>query len=144
MTILPTIWGSLSKKCRCPNRCWRAFCHLFANHKLSSILFDVFITDEKGHSGAIFLKTKDTSHYWQAFTGSEGRKKQIQYKIVWEGIIWAKRSGCKIFDFEGVFDERFPKNSWKGFTHFKKSFGGYEVIYPGMFVRNKFINLLKS
>ncbi|KKR38144.1 hypothetical protein A2210_03435 [Candidatus Woesebacteria bacterium RIFOXYA1_FULL_40_18] len=87
-------------------------------------------------SGAIFLKASDITYYWQAFTNKEGRKLQSQYKIVWEGILWAKRQGAKIFDFEGIYNERFPNKSWLGFTHFKKSFGGYEVSYPGTFVKN--------
>ena len=50
--------------------------------------------------------------------------------------------GAKILDFEGIFDERFPNKKWKGFTHFKKSFAGYEVEYPGAF--SKFSLLKKS
>lgn len=82
-------------------------------------------------SGAIFLKAGNTAYYWQAFTNKEGRKSLVQYKIVWEGIKWAKKRGAKVFDFEGIYDVRFPNKSWLGFTHFKKSFGGYEVSYPG-------------
>ncbi|MCL4382865.1 peptidoglycan bridge formation glycyltransferase FemA/FemB family protein [Patescibacteria group bacterium] len=87
-------------------------------------------------TGAIFLATDGIGYYWQAFTGKEGRKEQIQYKIVWEGILWAKKKGTKVFDFEGIYDARFPNEGWLGFTHFKKSFGGYEVSYPGAFVKN--------
>ncbi len=79
------------------------------------------------------------AYYWQAFTGTFGRKNQTQYKIVWEGVLWAKKKGVKVFDFEGIYDERFPNKSWRGFTHFKKSFGGYEVEYPGAFVKNSII-----
>ena len=86
-------------------------------------------------SGAIFLSGEGIAYYWQAFTGRGGRKSLTQYKIVWEGILWAKNKGAKIFDSEGIYDERFPNKSWKGFTHFKKSFGGYEVEYPGTFVK---------
>ena len=89
-----------------------------------------------GDSGAIFLKTNTIAYYWQAFTGKAGRESLAQYKIVWEGILWAKTRGVKIFDFEGIYDERFPDKSWKGFTHFKKSFGGEEIIYPGAFTLN--------
>ena len=42
-----------------------------------------------------------------------------------------KKEGKKVFDFEGIYDERFPLISWKGFTRFKKGFGGIEVEYPG-------------
>lgn len=93
----------------------------------------LFIMTADGSSGAIFLSADGMGYYWQAFTNAEGRKKLFQYKIVWEGILWAKKKGAKIFDFEGIFDERFPNKSWEGFTHFKKSFGGYEIEYPGCY-----------
>ncbi len=86
-------------------------------------------------AGAIFLLADGIAYYWQAFTNSEGRKNLVQYKIVWEGILWAKKKGAKVFDFEGVYDERFPDKTWLGFTHFKKSFGGYEVTYPGTYTK---------
>jgi len=86
-------------------------------------------------SGAIFLMADKTGYYWQAFTNPKGRKLQVQYKIVWKGILWAKERGTKIFDFEGIYDGRFPDKSWLGFSHFKKSFGGYEVEYPGSYAR---------
>lgn len=86
-----------------------------------------------GNSGAIFLVGDKTAYYWQAFTDKEGRKKLYQYKIVWEGILWAKRRGAKLFDFEGIYDKRFPNKSWAGFTHFKKSFGGEEKKHEGTY-----------
>ncbi len=97
----------------------------------------LFLTTENGESGAIFLNSGDISYYWQAFTNKVGRKKMYQYRIVWEGISWAKKKKAKLFDFEGIYDSRFPNKSWLGFTHFKKSFGGNEVEYPGCFVKNR-------
>lgn len=90
----------------------------------------LYLTDEKCTTGAIFLKINTKAYYWQAFTGKEGREKLFQYKIVWEGICWAKKNRAKFFDFEGIYDERLPNKSWLGFTHFKKSFGGEEVSFP--------------
>ncbi|HJX59375.1 hypothetical protein A2V61_03800 [Candidatus Woesebacteria bacterium RBG_19FT_COMBO_47_8] len=88
-------------------------------------------------AGAIFLVADGMGYYWQAFTNKEGRRALAQYNIVWEGILWAKRLGAKIFDFEGIYDERFPNKSWLGFTHFKKSFGGIVVEYPGAFIKTR-------
>lgn len=103
----------------------------------------IFIMGKSGEAGAIFLLGGKTGYYWQAFTGRAGRKSLVQYKIVWEGIRWTKERGSKVFDFEGIYDERFPNKSWLGFTHFKKSFSGKEVKYPEAFVRNIYFNLLK-
>lgn len=88
--------------------------------------------------GAIFTRSSEKiSYYWQAFSNKEGRSTLSAYSLLWNGILWAKSNGCKIFDFEGIFDPRFPNKSWLGFTHFKKSFGGTELEYPGAFVKNR-------
>ena len=90
--------------------------------------------------GAIFTTSshgsiKDIAYYWQAFTNKEGRALLSQYSLLFQGILWAKKNGFKVFDFEGVYDSRFPNKSWLGFTHFKEAFGGYEVEYPGTYVK---------
>jgi lipid II:glycine glycyltransferase (peptidoglycan interpeptide bridge formation enzyme) len=93
----------------------------------------LFLITKDNSAGAIFLIGNKIDYYWQAFSNKEGRKSLAQYKIIWEGIIKLKTAGVKILDFEGVYDDRFPNKKWKGFSHFKKSFGGYEVEYPGTF-----------
>jgi lipid II:glycine glycyltransferase (peptidoglycan interpeptide bridge formation enzyme) len=96
--------------------------------------------------GALFTissheRLNHTTYYWYAFTNKEGRASLSQYSLLWKGLLWAKSQGCKVFDFEGVYDPRFPNKSWLGFTHFKKSFGGTEVLYPGCYTkfRNPFL-----
>lgn len=90
--------------------------------------------------GAIFtISSHDVSnyitYYWQGFTNKEGRTSLSQYSLLYQAILWGKKMGCKIFDFEGIYDERFPNKSWLGFTHFKKQFGGTEVLYPGCYTK---------
>ena len=102
------------------------------------------LLDENQNAGAIFLVADKRAYYWQAFTSQKGRKQMIQYKIVWEGIVWAKKQGAQIFDFEGIYDERFPNPKWKGFTHFKKSFSQKEREYPGCFTKTNWSNLLRN
>jgi len=86
--------------------------------------------------GAIFTRSlHDCAYYWQGFTNKEGRSSLSQYSLVYQGLLWAKKVGCKVFDFEGIYDERFPNKSWLGFTHFKKSFGGKEVNFPGCYTK---------
>ncbi|MFH1971451.1 MAG: peptidoglycan bridge formation glycyltransferase FemA/FemB family protein, partial [Patescibacteria group bacterium] len=102
-----------------------------------------FALSETKNTGAIFLIADKTAYYWQAFTNKEGRKNTEQYKVVWEGILWAIKNGVKIFDFEGIYDERFPNKTWLGFTHFKKSFGGEEFKYPGCFIKTRKLKLFK-
>lgn len=86
--------------------------------------------------GALFTRSShDIAYYWYGFTNKEGRTSLSQYSLLYHGILWAKKMGCKIFDFEGIYDPRFPNKSWLGFTHFKRSFGGGEILYPGCYTK---------
>lgn len=98
----------------------------------------LFLVTPDGASGAIFLKGINTVHYWQAFSSKTARKNFSHYKIVWSAISWAKDTGAKVFDFEGIYDERYPRKDWKGFSHFKKSFGGKEIYYPITYSKLRF------
>ena len=93
----------------------------------------LFILAENGSAGGIFLRAKDTGYYWYGFVSKFGRKNLSQYQVVWEGIKWAKKRGAKYLDMEGIFDERFPIPAWRGFTHFKKGFGGKIKKFPGAY-----------
>jgi len=86
-------------------------------------------------SGILMLKTKDIAYYMYAASSDKGKKLFAPTLCAWEVIVLAKKLKCKIFDFEGIFDERFPLKSWHGFTRFKKSFGGEVVVHPGAYVK---------
>ncbi|MCX6704783.1 MAG: hypothetical protein NT162_00380 [Candidatus Woesebacteria bacterium] len=89
--------------------------------------------------GVLFTRSlHDFGYYWYGFTNTEGRTSLSQYSLLYQGILWAKKQGCKVFDFEGVYDPRFPNKTWLGFSHFKRSFGGYEVEYPGCYTKSRF------
>ncbi|MCX6704026.1 MAG: GNAT family N-acetyltransferase [Candidatus Woesebacteria bacterium] len=88
--------------------------------------------------GVLFTRSlHDFAYYWYGFINNEGRTSLSQYALLYQGILWAKKQGCKVFDFEGVYDPRFPNKSWLGFSHFKKSFGGYELLYPGCYTKSR-------
>jgi len=86
-------------------------------------------------SGIILLESSDTANYFQTWTSKEGRKLGAHYHLVWRVILECKKRGLKWFDFEGIFDERWPIKKWAGFSEFKKKFGGRVVTYPGSFMR---------
>jgi len=90
-------------------------------------------------AGSIFLLSNDTAYYWMSFTGKFGRSTLSQSTLLYKGILWAIYKGAKCFDFEGIYDDRFPNKSWLGFSHFKKGFGGYEVLYPGAYTFTDFL-----
>ena len=82
-------------------------------------------------SAILRISTSNVSYYMYAASTKDGKKLFAPTIITWEAIKAAKKEGKKVFDFEGIYDERFPLISWKGFTRFKKGFGGIEVEYPG-------------
>ncbi|HUS52151.1 MAG TPA: peptidoglycan bridge formation glycyltransferase FemA/FemB family protein [Candidatus Bathyarchaeia archaeon] len=86
-------------------------------------------------AGTTILIGGKTAYYFYAFTSKKGRESLAQYLLIWQAIKLAKKRGCRAFDFEGIYDSRFPQKGWQGFSHFKKSFGGKEVKYPGCFVK---------
>jgi len=86
-------------------------------------------------AGILLLHTDRISYYMYAASSSEGKKLFAPTLAAWEAIRIAKIRGSKYFDFEGIYDDRFPLKSWKGFTRFKKSFGGKEIEYPGAFTK---------
>lgn len=88
--------------------------------------------------GVLLLFTKESCYYMFAFSTKEGKKYFAPTLLVWEALQIAKVRKMKVFDFEGIFDERFPLPRWKGFSRFKMSFGGKEIEYPGAFVRWRF------
>ncbi len=97
---------------------------------------DMLLLLNSDHSaGGFFIKADKTVYYWAGFTHQTARKSLVQYQVIWNAIEWAKQNGATIFDFEGIYDPRFPKKQWIGFTHFKKSFGGEEVSFPGCFIK---------
>lgn len=99
--------------------------------------FCITATSIKGDSlGGVFVLIADkVAYYYYSATLPAGKLVDSPYFLVWETIKEAKRRGCKSWDFEGVYDSRWPNKDWKGFSHFKKSFGGKEISYIGSFTR---------
>lgn len=86
-------------------------------------------------AGAVVLMHDRTAYYYYAACLPAGKPLHLPYLVVWEGMKRAKKMGCKIWDFEGIYDHRWPNKNIKGYSHFKKSFGGEEVEFPGSFTR---------
>jgi lipid II:glycine glycyltransferase (peptidoglycan interpeptide bridge formation enzyme) len=97
--------------------------------------------DGKILAGTFLIFHDKIAHFYEAASSIYRRDLMAPYLIVWEGIKLAKLKGCETFDFEGIVDSRITATKkWKGFTHFKRGFGGEEVTYLGSFI--KFYNLI--
>lgn len=103
-----------------------------------SVLFFAFEKDGSDPIAAVWLaKTKDSSHYIQTGITKRGYELLANYVLVWEVVKTSKKLGLKYFDFEGIFDPRYPKMHprWKNFSEFKKRFHGNKIEYPTSWVK---------
>lgn len=90
-------------------------CYLVLVHKNSQLV-----------AASLQLTSKNMGFYWHNASTKLGKKLFAPTLCLWQAIREAKRCRLKIFDFEGVWDERFPQlnKGWKGFTRFKLGFVG--------------------
>ncbi len=86
-------------------------------------------------AGAVVICHDATAYYYYAGATKVATSNNLPYLVVWECIKEAIKRGAKTWDFEGIYDSRWPNKGWLGFSHFKKSFGGYEVLYPGCYTK---------
>lgn len=94
------------------------------------------LKNQKSIAGTLILIWQKTAYYWMAASNTFGKKNFAPTLLVWEALREAKKRGCTVFDFEGIYDERYPKlnKKWLGFTKFKTGFGGKEIYFPKPFV----------
>lgn len=86
-------------------------------------------------AGAMVIVHEKTAFYYYAGATKLGTEMNLPYVVVWEAMKLAKNMGAVVWDFEGIYDQRWPNKGWLGFSHFKKSFGGEEVEFPGCFIK---------
>ncbi len=89
--------------------------------------------------------------YLQTGIVQKGYDLFANYLLVWEGLKIGQKLKRKVFDFETIYDDRYPKEhvKWKGYTEFKRRFHGIEVNYPPSYIKFynpviKFIYLISN
>ena len=80
-------------------------------------------------AGDFFMTSCDGCFYSHNGSTETGRKLMAPSLCAWEGIREAKRRKLKVFDFEGIYDGSRTLRRWRGFTRFKRGFGGEEVSF---------------
>lgn len=75
--------------------------------------------------------------YFQTGITRRGYETLANYLLVWEGLLVGKKLHLSVFDFESIFDERFPNDvrQYKKYTEFKKRFHGELVLYPPPWIK---------
>jgi len=119
-----------------------------ANQVAEDWQFTLFIANQKDSSDIkdcfgmlVSIRHGDTATYLIGITSDEGRDLQVNYLLLWQAILDAKKNGCKWFDIGGL-DATTPK----GIAHFKKGVQSdpYNLIgewrglmYPWKNINNK-------
>lgn len=84
-------------------------------------------------AGLVF-DDEDTRYNLQGAQNDQGRKLHATGILTVQLILDAAEKGLKVFDFWGIAPEGAPDNHpWAGFTAFKKTFAGREVVYSGTY-----------
>jgi lipid II:glycine glycyltransferase (peptidoglycan interpeptide bridge formation enzyme) len=110
--------------------------------------FTLFIASEEGSTEIkdsigilVSIRHGDTSTYFIGTTDDKGRKLQVNYVLLWEAILYAKRNGCEWFDIGGL-----NSTTPKGIAHFKSGVNSelYSLIgewrgfiFPWKFIKSK-------
>jgi hypothetical protein len=82
---------------------------------------------------ATYFTSRDTVFYSHNGSTAQGRRLMAPTLAVYAGIREAKRRRLDYFDFDGIFDERRPKQAWLGYSRFKAGFGGEERYFELMY-----------
>ncbi|OGE42245.1 hypothetical protein A3B45_04425 [Candidatus Daviesbacteria bacterium RIFCSPLOWO2_01_FULL_39_12] len=94
------------------------------------------------------LNTADKEAVYHIAAQSETHQNlKAPYLLVWEAMLLAKKGGCKTFDFDGIYDQKYrATKNWVGFTFFKRGFKGQEISYLGSYIKfyNPILRLLFS
>ena len=71
----------------------------------------------------------DTATYLLGCTNAEGREHNVNYSLLWEGLLFARRYGCSYFDVGGV-----TQNTPTGISRFKKGLRGSHYSDHGEYI----------
>ena len=106
--------------------------------KDTSILLFAYEGDEKEPLAVVWYASYgDVMTYMQTGITKRGYELLANYLLVWEGLKLAKQQKVKVFDFESIFDPRYPKENkkWQGYSEFKKRFHGTLIEYPPAWIK---------
>ncbi|MDD4289694.1 MAG: peptidoglycan bridge formation glycyltransferase FemA/FemB family protein [Patescibacteria group bacterium] len=81
----------------------------------------------------IVVNFGDTVTYLHGASSNEYRNLMAPHLLQWSQIRWAKENNYRYYDFWGIAKTDDKNDAWRGFTRFKKGFGGFELEYPGTF-----------
>ncbi|KKQ28111.1 MAG: Methicillin resistance protein [Candidatus Magasanikbacteria bacterium GW2011_GWC2_37_14] len=91
------------------------------------LIFNGFLSTNELDSSAVIIYYGNMAAYRHGASLNLNHKISTSYLLQWEAIKEAKKRGIKYYNFWGIAPENAKKNHpFKGITHFKKGFGGYQ------------------
>lgn len=79
----------------------------------------------------LYFLHEDKLAYFAGSLNSDNHKSKAGYQLIFEAIKYFKNIGAKLYDFEGIKDERnIYTSDWEGLTNFKLKFGKTVLTYP--------------
>ncbi len=102
----------------------------FASKRHDEMEAKLFVAefDSKIIAANIIVFFGDRAIYLHGASSNEQRNLMAPYLLQWEQIKEARNRDCKIYDFWGIDEQK-----WPGVTKFKKGFGGKEIEHIGNF-----------
>lgn len=133
--ILNLLYASLSERQKTKNfRTYdlREIKKLRDIFKERTYVFLAYNTNNQLVVSNFYVGYKEKISYFTGSLNTENKNSRAGYQLINEAFKYFKKEGYKIYDFEGLSDERLPKDyqKWFGFSKFKKQFSKSEVEYP--------------
>jgi len=85
-------------------------------------------------AGCLVIIHQQVAEYYYASATKTGKAENLPYLVAWEAMREAKKRGAQLWDWNGLYDERWPEKRYLGFSFFKKRFGGVEYELAGGFL----------
>lgn len=113
----------------------------------TSVIIFAYEKNGKAPIAAVWLAHyKNVITYMQTGITKKGYDFLANYLLVWEALRLGKNLKLEVFDFETIYDPRYPQENkrWIGYSEFKKRFHGEIVEYPPSWIKfhNKFFHFL--
>lgn len=106
--------------------------------KNTSVLIFAYEKGIKNPVAAVwFVYYKNVITYLQTGITNKGYEILANYLLVWEGLKLGRKLKLEVFDFETIYDIRYPKENkkWIGYSEFKKRFHGEIITYPPAWIK---------
>ncbi len=92
-----------------------------------ALILHAYLPEDKLDASAVVYFYSDMAAYRHGASLMQNKKLPSSYLLQWTAIMEAQKRGIKYYNFWGIAPDDAPKSHpFKGITHFKKGFGGFQ------------------